>query len=251
MMGEHLDRMDIGIAVDHAARDLRPRVRGGGRGGTGAPHGPAQEPEVEGDPEEKRHDKAQVRPRQKCDGADQRRDGKGHGVEDLKQRVPGGGGCLHDPVGDAAGKVILEPADGLAQDMAVRAPADQGAEIRQDGVVQKCHVDAADDRAQAKDGDGGEQELCPVVAHDLGRAAPSQKIDQPPDIPDHPDLDHGDDHLEDPGHDKDPPERAGIVDQERQQPPGRRVRFLIFDIGIDQVLEEPEHDWPRRVAARI
>jgi hypothetical protein len=54
--------------------------------------------------------------------------------------------------------------DGLAQDVAVRAPADQRAEIGQDRVVQEQRLKAEDQRADQQDEGRDEQELGPVLA---------------------------------------------------------------------------------------
>ena len=241
MMGEHLDRMDIGVAVHDPARDGRTGVRGGGRRRTHPLHRPAQQQEIKRDPDQHRQGQTDIGARQDRQRPDQSGDGKGHGIEGLEHRIARRGRGLHDPVGDAACKVILEPADGLAQDMAVRPPADDGAEIGQDRIVQKRHVHARKNRPDEEHDQRGKDELGPMRRPDLGRAAAIEKIDEAADIPDQRDLHHRDQRVEDSRHRKDRMKRFCVIHQERQQAPGRRVLFFIGHIGVDEIFEETKH----------
>ena len=97
-------------------------------------------------------------------------------------------GVCSDAVGDAAGEIVLEPADRLAQHLPVGAPADQRAELRQDAVVQERHVDALDQRAERQDEDGGGDQLPAVGGEDGRRLARRHHVDDAAHVPDQADF---------------------------------------------------------------
>ena len=183
-------------------------------------------------------------PAQQDGSADQVGERKGDRVEDLEDGVTCARRRLHDAVGDAAREVVLEPADGLAQHLPMRAPADQGAQLRQDAVVQKRHVETLDQGPKQKDEGGGEDQLGAMGRQHLGRGARGQQVDDAAHVPDQPDLDRGDDDRHQAGDRVKPFERLGIGPQERPQPTRGGVGLGVGRVGIDQRFEKAEHRGP-------
>ena len=85
---------------------------------------------------------------------------------------------------------------------------------------------------------------------DLGRRRVTEDVDQAAGVPDQPDLEDrdGEDRDDGPGHD--PPGRAQVLGEERPEPVGRRVRFGIGRVGVDEQLEEAEHGSKPRESGR-
>ena len=137
MVREHLDRMNVGIAIHDTPGDSASRIRCGLGCGANAGHNPAQQPKIRQNPKHEREQKAQVRLPQQHSGSDQIGNRKSDRIEKLKNHFARRRRCLHDPVRDTPGKIILKPADRLTQNVLMRPPPHQSAKVRQDTVVQQ------------------------------------------------------------------------------------------------------------------
>mmetsp|Transcript_18034 Transcript_18034/g.27580 ORF Transcript_18034/g.27580 Transcript_18034/m.27580 type:complete len:357 (+) Transcript_18034:15109-16179(+) len=112
---KHLDGMNIGIGIDHPARRRGPRIRCGLRCRAHTLDRPGHKTAIKDEPNGHRDHQTRVRNTQQNRGTNQVGQREGNGVEHLKHHFARSGGRLHDAVGDAAGKVILEPTHRLAQ----------------------------------------------------------------------------------------------------------------------------------------
>ncbi|MNT15937.1 hypothetical protein D3C72_1510170 [compost metagenome] len=74
---------------------------------------------------------------------------------------------LHDALGDAAGKVVLEERQALLEHVAVVLPADQVGQAGVDDLVHKDVVQAEEDRAQQQRHHGHPQQLVAMPAEEL------------------------------------------------------------------------------------
>ena len=242
--------MDIGVAVDHPPRDLRARVGTGLGGGADADHRPADKDRVEDEPDQQRDHEARIRIEEQQGSPHQVGQRKGDRVEDLENGVPRGGRRLHDPVGQPSGKVVLEPAHGLAQHMAMRAPADQRAEIDDDRIVQKGHVQPLDDWPDQQDEDGDGQQFPAVFRQHGVRAEAAQNIDQAAHIGDQPQLQcrHHDRHER--GERKDLLERLRIGPEKRADLARGLILFRVVGERIDHIFEETKHGGGRILGFR-
>ena len=241
MMGKHLDRMDVGVAVHHPPRDRAARIRAFLGRRTGAPDHPAHQRQITRDPEQQRQGQPHVEGHQQNDRAHQRRHKKRPGIQHLKHRLARGGRGLHDPVCDTPRKIVFKPAHGLPQYMSVRPPADQRAKVGHQCVVQQRHIDKGNAGAQHEHPKGDKNELEPVLRNDLFRRALRQQVDDAGHIPDEQDFTERDNGADHEGHGNHRAERLQIGVQKGPQAIGRRVAFGIGRIRIDKRFKELEH----------
>ena len=121
--GEKLDRQDIGVGIDHPRHHPRALLRADFGEVAHARHEVAQKPHIGGKPAHGRNGQPPIGQAHQADGGDavnhdvpnrpHARDGA------LAQRIA----CLHNPVGNAPGKVILEKWPALAHHVPVVLPA--------------------------------------------------------------------------------------------------------------------------------
>ena len=121
--GEKLDRQDIGIGIDHPGHHPRALLRADFGEVAHARHEVAQKARIGGKPAHGRNGQPPIGQAHQADGGDavnhdipnrpHTRDGA------LAQRIA----CLHNAVGNAPGKVILEKRPALAHHMPVVLPA--------------------------------------------------------------------------------------------------------------------------------
>jgi hypothetical protein len=238
---EELHRLDVGIAVDDPPGDRRARV-GELLGRLADPrHRPGDQPEVEPEPDDERQREPRVGVRQQPERADEVDAGVDQRVEGLERRLSDRRRGLHHPVGDPSGEVVLEPADRLAQHVPMRAPAHDGADVRQQRLVEERRREGLDDRPRHQDEDRDGRELHPVPRPDLGRGGVAEHVDDAAGVPDQPDLDDRDQEDRQHGPDHDPARRRQVVAQERPEPRRRRVGIRIGRVGVDERLEVAEH----------
>ena len=169
VMGEKLDRMDVRIAVDDPPRHGAAGVRARLRGGADARHRPAHKEPVEGKPDEQRQREPRVGIGQQHRRPEDVGDREGDRIEDLKDRIARRRWRLHHAVGDAAGKVVLEPADRLAQHLRMAPPAIERAIVGQHRVVEQQRVQRLQRRAQHQHEHPRRDELGAMRGPDLGR----------------------------------------------------------------------------------
>ena len=124
--------------------------------------------------------------------------------------------------------------------MAMRPPTDQRAEVRQDRIVQKHHIDRLHHGPQQQHGQRHEDQLGPMFRPHLRRIA-AQQIDDAAHVVDQPNLDRGDKDRHQPGEGKDLFERLRIVPQKGPEPLWRHILLAIGDIGIDEVFKKAKH----------
>ncbi len=241
-MGKHLDRVNIGIAVDNAPCDRRAGIRRGGRGWADPLYRPAHEEGIKHKPDRHRDNEPRIRVAKDEHRAAQVGDGKGDRVEHLKRHIARRGRRLHDPVGDPPREIVFKPADRLAQNVPVRPPAHDRPEIRDDGVVQKGDLRAIDDRPRHQDEKRNDQKLEPVRVPHVLRACLRQHIDEPAHIGQEPDLHHSAKDRHDPSRPENLSERLGILAQKRPKPLRRCVGFLVRNVGVDEALEKAKHE---------
>ena len=187
-MGEQLYRMNVCVAIHHTARHRRARFRTGRRCRASALDCPAHQRHIAHKPRHQGDQQPQIGIGQHDGRRDQGGRGKSHRIKHLKHRIPCRRGSLHDAVGDAAREIAFKPAHGLAQHMGVRAPAHHRAKVGQDRIVQQRHIRAADDRADQHDGQGHQDNLCPMRRPNGSRGALAEQVNQMAQIPQQPHL---------------------------------------------------------------
>ena len=134
-VGEQLDRLDVGVAVDHAP--------GHGGAGVGLALGRVLQPrqevveraEIGSQPDQQRRRQAQVGAGHQHDHADEvDRDVQQH-VEDLHHGIAHRQRRLHHLGGHPAGELVLEEGQALAEQVAVRLPADDHRVVAEQRLV--------------------------------------------------------------------------------------------------------------------
>ena len=123
----------------------------------------------------------------------------------------------------------------------MRPPAHHRAEVGHDGVVQEANRAARHQRPDEQHDEGDDGQFHPMRSKEAGGGLAGHLVDEPAQIPDHADIQHGIADREEPGKRKDAFEGADIVLQERPESAGRGVGFRIGLIRIDEVFEETEH----------
>ena len=124
--------------------------------------------------------------------------------------------------------------------MPMRPPADQGAKVRQDRIVEKHHVDRLHQGPQEQHGKGHEGQFGAVVLPHL-RGVAAEQVNDTAHIVDQTDLNRRDKDRHHPGEDKDLFKRLRIVPQKGPKPLRRVILFAIGNIGIYEVFEKSEH----------
>ncbi len=244
MVGKHLDRVDICIGVHNPPRHSRPRIRGVLGCGTNPRQGPAHQKSIKNKPTQKRYQQPQIRQCEQDRRPDQIGQRIGNRVKDLKHHLARSGRRLHDPVGDPPGKVILEPADRLSQNLFVRSPADQSAEIRHNRIVQKQHIKPLKRRAEQQHKERNKNQLS-AVGLPKQRRITAQQVHQTPHVVDQPDLNRRNDNRHESSQGKHLFKRLGVVPQKRPQLLRRFIVFGVGNVGVDEVFKETEHGkWP-------
>ena len=240
-VGKQLDGEDVGVAVHHPAGQPRTGV-GIGDGALLHPrHEIAQCKDVADDPGQQRHGQPPVGLREQVDrrhGVDQHEPDRFDALDDgFPQRRP----RLHDFVGDAAGEVILEIAERLAQHPAVRLPAHPVGERRRDGLVLDQIADGEGERPE----DGGNHrhpgQQHPVIvekAERIGRQP--HPVDQPADKGEQRDFDDGGGEPHHHQQHEYRPHRLDVVPVEGEQPLGR-PRLAALGEGVDMLFEPAQH----------
>ena len=240
-VGEELHRLDVGVAVDDAAGDRRAGVGERLRGPADARDRPGDEPDVEAEPDDERQREARIGAGEEPEGAGEVDDRVDDGVEGLERDLAHRRGGLHHAVGDAAGKVALEPADRLLQHVPVRAPAHDGADVRHERLVEERRRDGLYERPGDEDEERHRDQLDAVARPDLGGRGGAEHVDDAASVGDEPDLDyrHGEDRDDGEGHHLAGGPQVGA--EERPEPCGGHVALGIGRVGVDERLEEAEH----------
>ena len=138
--GEQLDGEDVGVAVHHAAGEVGAHLRHPAGAFAQAGDDEAQHDGVTGEPAEDGWGQTPVDGEQQQQGAAAIDHDVPAGIEGHHQafahRRPG----LHDPVGDAAGEVVLEEGPALADHVPVVLPADHVGQAGIDDLVEQHRV---------------------------------------------------------------------------------------------------------------
>ena len=95
--------------------------------------------------------------------------------------------------------------------------------------------------AQKKQAETDQDELYPMISPDFLRCTCAQDVHETTKVSDQPDLNRRNQASRERAGDKDLTKRLHIGPQKRGERLGRRVTFRIGDVGVDQVLEIPEH----------
>ena len=239
-VAEQLDGGDVGIGVDQHPGQRRQRAL--------EPLGLASEPrhrighqaQIGGDPQQQRQHQPGVDRGQQPDRSEDVDRDEGQGVQHLVGGARRRAAALAHPGRDPPGQVGLEPADRLAQHMAVGAPADQGHRIgpERDVVEQLAGQREKRSHHQHQRGDG--DQLGPARRPQLCRRGRGQDVDQPAGIADQPDLQRGGEHGQRQAGRHHPAQRLQVSNQERPQA-GRRRAVVIGLERIDEVGEPTKH----------
>ena len=134
-VGEQLDGEDVGVGVDDAPDQHGAGLRRLRRALLDARHEDDEHDDVGRQPDDQRDQQPRIGGREDDGRADPLHAGVPDGVDHLHDRVAQRGRCLHHLVGDAAGEVVLEEAQALAQHVAVRQPAHAGRHRPGDDLV--------------------------------------------------------------------------------------------------------------------
>ncbi len=122
-MGEELHRHDIRIAVDDPADEHRACFRRFSRAFLDARHKITKRGYVSDEPDHQRNGQPPIRRRKQQCRADELHTRVPERIDELNHALAQRRPCLHDLVGDAARKIVLKEPEALAQDIAVRLPA--------------------------------------------------------------------------------------------------------------------------------
>ena len=240
-VGKQLHRLDVGVAVDDPPGDLGPGVRERFRSQPDARNKIPQKRRIGDQPDDQWQGQPKIGIGQKDYRAEDIERGIGERVESLKRRFPNRRGGLHDAVGDATRKILLKPADRLAQHAPVRPPPHQGPDIRHQRLIDEGDVDQTDDRPDGDDENGDQSQFQPVAFENGRRSGLRQQVHNAPAVPDQADF-HRRDHCgEQNDQSRDAPERPQIDGEKRPEPPRRRGVGVVVLIGIDEAFKEAKH----------
>ncbi len=195
-VSEQLDRLDVGVAINDAARHRRAHVRERFRSTPYSRHEIRQRRHVDQDPQNQRTSETPIGPRedkQRAEGED------GHEperVDDLHHRVAQRRRGLHDVGGDAAREVIGEIRNRLAQDIAMRLPADEIGHPRRDRLLDYEVMGEARQRTPDENQERHGQKLAAVGLRHLIRARRTQDVDQRADEAQDRDFDQRDEQAD-------------------------------------------------------
>ena len=143
---EELHRLDVGVAVDDAAGQHRPRLRYDHRPFADARHEIDQHEDEEADPDGERDGQPHVELPEEHQRAERVDGDEPDGVADLHRRFAQRRPGLDDLRRDAPGEIVGEEADRLPQHIAVRLPADEVGERRRQRLLDQKVVDDGRDR---------------------------------------------------------------------------------------------------------
>jgi hypothetical protein len=179
-MGEQLDRLDVGVAVDDAPGQGRARLGHVLALPGDARNEPCGDGDKPGEPQPQRDQQPAI-----GFGQDRRRaDEEDRGIPDLGcdlvHRIVQCRGKLDLLVGDPAGEVVGEEAQGLAQHLAMRPPADQRAHLGVEALVRDEGFQDTHHRAQQEHNRSHCQEGGPVIGPDGRGLGHCQQIYQLP-----------------------------------------------------------------------
>ncbi|MNL14113.1 hypothetical protein D3C87_1350430 [compost metagenome] len=239
-MGEELDRGDIGVAVDDPAGHQRTGI--GLRLGNLAQARDeiTQQPEITGQPDNKGQSQPRIAHEREDDRAGEIDDHVDGDVENLHDHFAHGKGGLHQLGANAACKLVLEIAHGLADEIAMRHPADALGKVAQQRLVDDhCvgHLQQRNDQQQEHAHAGQLPALVDEKGLAVGRAQP---IDDRSHEAEQHDLERRDGSTQN-GHGSQPALGAvAIVQTKGQQALGRLYR-LGLRIGIDPFFKPVQH----------
>ena len=254
---EELDRRDVGVAVDDAPGHQRARV-GLSFGNLAQPRDEVpQQRDIGGEPDEERHRQPQIAHRSQHHGTDEVDDDEDRHVEHLHHHFADRERSLHQLGADAAGELVLEVAHRLAQQIAMRHPADALREVAEQRLVDDQRVGQLQQRQHAEQNHCHQPEL-PALVGEEGRAVGSaEPVDDRAHEAEQRDLEQRNGGTKHRHGDQPALGALGIVQAEGQQPLWRLCR-LIHRIRLEPGLEPLEHaskHWPsptsRRTAERL
>lgn len=175
-MREQLDGRDIGIAVHHPPGHHRARVGLGLADAGDARNDPPQEQPVKDAPAQKRQRQPAIGRGRKDQRADEIDADIDQHVHELHRHLAHGQCGLHQLGGDPAGEFVLKIAHRLAQQIAMRLPADALGHVAHQRLVhdqRKQHLQ----QRQADDKDRAHQQQAPaLIGPEAGAVRPRQPV---------------------------------------------------------------------------
>ena len=237
VMSEELDRLNVGVAVDDAARDRRSHVRQLFRSTPNPGNEKSHRSDITPDPKRQGTSEAPIGP---CEDDERAYREDGHEperVDDLHHRFPQRSSGLNNVGGDAAGEVVGEIRDRLAKDIAVGLPADEIGHARRDRLLDHQIVGEARQRTADKDQERNGQKLPAMSLKQVVRVCLAEDVDEGADGAKDGDFDERDDEADrQHGGEKGPDlttEPPIIADETR----GRHAR-VVFAKRIDRGFKE-------------
>ena len=240
-MGEQLHRQDVRVAVDDP-----PEQHGAGfrRFRRALPHPRDEVGEDAGvtcEPDEQRQREPPVGGRKKGQCRDPLHSDEHDGVADQHERVAQAVRRLHELVRHAAGEVVLEEAEALAQQVAVCLPAHARLKGRRDHLALQQLVDEYEERPADEHQRAHGDEYGRVVGEEVRRRLGElQHVDQVRDKRRHRHLGDGGDEVDEQQQRRHRPDGLQVVPIEGHQPRGG-LRHVFRGERIEPRLEPAEH----------
>ncbi len=217
-VGEQLDGVDVGVAVDDAAGQRRTCLGVGGGEVLHLRHEVPQRRRIEDQPDGQRDGQPPVGLGEQIGGGTGVDQHEPDGVDQLHGAVTQRAAGLDDLVGDAAGEVVVEGAKALPQHMPVGLPANERGEVGDDHLVLDEVMEAERERpGDQRDKAHPEQQQPVLLKEVLRRAGVLHQVDQLADVGKQRHLDDGADEA---GSDEDReprPHLPEVVEIERCQ----------------------------------
>ena len=123
---------------------------------------------------------------------------------------------MHDPLGDAPGKIVLEEIQALLEHVAVVLPADQAGHAGVDGLMHQQVMQAVEERAQQQGDHGHPDQLGAVDLEEVRRRRALGQVDDAAQVAEQRDFDQGADqsHYQERGEAR--PHLAQVIEIEGQ-----------------------------------
>ena len=200
-----------------------------------------QRREIARDPERQRTGQPPVGLGEDDQRADRENRDEPERVDHLHHRIAERGGGLNDVRGDPACEVVGEIGQGLAQDIAMRLPADEVGHPRSDRLLREEIMREVGERTADENQQPHGQEFAAVFAEQSVRARRAQRVDEGADEAQDRHFDQRDDQADRHQCDEERPDLPAIAPVIAEQARGRHA-FVVLAKRIDAGFEEAEHE---------
>ncbi len=224
VMGEELDGGDVCVAVHHPAGDQRAHIGLFGRDAAEPRHEVPAGGHIAGQPDQHGHHEPEIAGGHQHQGADEVDADIDDDLGELHHRIAHAQCGLHHLGGDAPGEVVGEEVHALAQDIAVRGPADAHGIIAAQALMRNGFGNEVEQRQNDEHHRAHHDELGAMVLPEGFAVRCGEKVDEVAEEGEEIDFEEGDGGRKQHRHRQQRPEGLGIVPGKGQQARRRHLR---------------------------